>query len=228
MRRRVPLLHIAHRTETLSDCSMRQTIGQTSKEEAPKLCCASEKWNEQIWQLRVDRISRRFVVRSQDGFWSPMPKEYKTRTSKEFSLSGTATDDESPLGPEHTEGPSPQDDVQTPLFSVRMDAHPVPQVTITPEGSGSPREMQQKDLEDVVEGPLCRKLSSSSISSTGSSAVESEDDLLSDSESRSKGLVTLENLVDAGEVSAGWSVEGVVAPLQCFNNNNNIIIIIPW
>lgn len=143
-------------------------------------------------------------MRSRDGFWSPMPKEYKIRTSKEFSLSGTATEEGSPPGPEHTGGSTPRDAVQTPLFSVKMDAQPVPQVTITPEGSGCSREMQQKDWEDVMEGPLRRIPSSSSISSTGSSAVESEDDLLSDNESRSKGLVTLENLVDAGEVSSGW------------------------
>lgn len=153
-----------------------------------------------------------------------MPKEYKTRTSKEFSLSGTATDEGSRLGSEHTGGSPPEDDVQTPLSSVRMDAHPVPQVTITPEGSGCSREMQQKDWEDVMEGPLRRNLSSSSISSTGSSAVESEDDLLSDSESRSKGLVTLENLVDAGEVSTGWSAEGI--KVHVFLHLYSVLIII--
>lgn len=113
------------------------------------------------------------------------------------------------MGSEHSEGSPHQDEEQSPPSPVRMDAHSVPQVTITPEGSGCSREMQQKDWEDVVEGPLRRNLSSSSISSTGSSAVESEDDLLSDSESKSKGLVTLENLVDAGEVRTGWSGEGV-------------------
>lgn len=138
-----------------------------------------------------------------------MPKEYKRRTSKEFSLSGTAADEGSRLGSEHAGGSSHQDEEQTPPSSVRMDAHSVPQVTITPEGSGCSREMQQKDWEDEVKGPLRRNLSSSSISSTGSSAVESEDDLLSDSESKSKGLVTLENLVDAGEVRTGWRGEGV-------------------
>ncbi|XP_003962734.1 inositol-trisphosphate 3-kinase A [Takifugu rubripes] len=133
-----------------------------------------------------------------------MPKEYKRRTSKEFSLSGTAADEGSRLGSEHAGGSSHQDEEQTPPSSVRMDAHSVPQVTITPEGSGCSREMQQKDWEDEVTGPLRRNLSSSSISSTGSSAVESEDDLLSDSESKSKGLVTLENLVDAGESKPPW------------------------
>lgn len=94
-----------------------------------------------------------------------------------------------------------------------MDARPVPQVTITPEGGGSSREIQQKDLEDVVEGPLCRHLSNSSISSTGSSAVESEDDLLSDNESKSKGIITLEHLADAGEVSIGCLQTGVEVTL---------------
>lgn len=89
-----------------------------------------------------------------------------------------------------------------------MDARRVPQVTITPEGGGSSREMQQEDWDDVVEGPLRRKLSNSSISSTGSSAVESEDDLLSDNESKSKGIVTLEHLVDAGEVRKSFCMAG--------------------
>ena len=141
-----------------------------------------------------------------------MPKEYKTRTFQEFSLSGPAADEGSRLGPERTGGVTSI----TPLSWVRMDAHPVPQVTITPEGSGCSREMQQKDWEDVMEGPLRRNLSSSSISSTGSSAVESEDDLLSDSESRSKGLVTLENLVDAGEVSAGVGEAATFMPCCSF------------
>lgn len=82
-----------------------------------------------------------------------------------------------------------------------MGERRVPQVTITPEGGGSSREMQQEDWDDAVDGSLRRKLSNSSISSTGSSVVESEDDLLSDNESKSKGIVTLEHLVDTGEVS---------------------------
>ena len=75
----------------------------------------------------------------------------------------------------------------------------VPQVTITPEGCGASRELQQGDWDEVVEGPLRRKLSNSSISSTSSSVAESEDDILSDGES--KGIVTLEHLVESGEVS---------------------------
>ncbi|KAK0133725.1 Inositol-trisphosphate 3-kinase A [Merluccius polli] len=78
----------------------------------------------------------------------------------------------------------------------------VPQVTITPEGCGASREMQQGDWDEVVEGPLRRKLSNSSISSTSSSVAESEDDILSDGES--KGIVTLEHLVESGEQTKAW------------------------
>lgn len=221
-----PSPQCAQDRDAVRRCSVRQTIGQTSKEEVPKVGCASQKRNEQIWHLKVVRIPRRFVVRIQDGFWSPMPKEYKRRTSKEFSLSGTAADEGSRLGSEHAGGSSHHDEEQTPPSSVRMDAHSVPQVTITPEGSGCSREMQQKDWEEEVKGPLRRNLSSSSISSTGSSAVESEDDLLSDSESKSKGLVTLENLVDAGEVRTGWSGEGVQVKVNAHLRSCDILLLV--
>ena len=89
-----------------------------------------------------------------------------------------------------------------------MDARRVPQVTITPEGGGSSREMQQEDWDDAVDGTLRRKLSNSSISSNGSSVAESEDDLLSDNESKSKGIITLEHLVDSGEVRDNRSITG--------------------
>lgn len=128
-----------------------------------------------------------------------MPKECRRRTSKD-GLSGTVPDEASHWERRTAGRRSHQNAAH---IAVTMDARPVPQVTITPEGGGSSREIQQKDLEDVVEGPLSRHLSNSSISSTGSSAVESEDDLLSDNESKSKGIVTLEHLVDAGEVSIG-------------------------
>ncbi|XP_061824365.1 inositol-trisphosphate 3-kinase A isoform X2 [Nerophis lumbriciformis] len=92
-----------------------------------------------------------------------------------------------------------------------MDAHRVPQVTITPEGGGSSREMQQEDWgENPVDGALRRKLSTSSVSSTGSSAVESEDDLLSDSESKSRGIITLEHLADTGENKPWWKLKTIV------------------
>uniref|UniRef100_A0A672RDF4 Kinase n=1 Tax=Sinocyclocheilus grahami TaxID=75366 RepID=A0A672RDF4_SINGR len=79
----------------------------------------------------------------------------------------------------------------------------VPQVTITSDGDS--REITEEDLEEEVNGRLRRKLSNSSISSNGSSTAfdESEDDFLSDNETKSKGIVTLEHLgdsVDSGEV----------------------------
>ncbi|XP_012682232.1 inositol-trisphosphate 3-kinase A [Clupea harengus] len=81
----------------------------------------------------------------------------------------------------------------------------VPQVTITPEGDACPREMKLEDWDEVNE-TLRRKLSNSSISSTGSSTVfeESEDDILSDNETKSRGIVTLEQLVDTGEHTKPW------------------------
>lgn len=142
-----------------------------------------------------------------------MPKECRRQTSKDVGLSGTAQDERS-RSERGTAGrlsktcddriPNvaqifPSSATEPPSV---MDAPSVPQVTITPEGGGSSREMQQEDWGDVSDaGILRRKLSNSSISSTGSSAVESEDDLLSDNESKSKGIVTLEHLVDTGEVS---------------------------
>ncbi|XP_034051032.1 inositol-trisphosphate 3-kinase A, partial [Thalassophryne amazonica] len=91
-----------------------------------------------------------------------------------------------------------------------MDELQVPQVTITPEEGDSSREVQQEEYSDAADCNLQRKLSNSSISSTGSSAVESEDDLLSDNESRSKGIVTLEHLVDTGECKPWWKLKTVV------------------
>nr|XP_061798029.1 inositol-trisphosphate 3-kinase A-like [Nerophis lumbriciformis] len=87
-----------------------------------------------------------------------------------------------------------------------METPRVPQVTITPDGSGFSRAMQQEDWGqgETGDGSLSRKLSTSSVSSTGSSAVESEDDLLSDNESKSKGIVTLEPLLDTGEQHKPW------------------------
>ncbi|XP_006643125.2 inositol-trisphosphate 3-kinase A [Lepisosteus oculatus] len=85
-----------------------------------------------------------------------------------------------------------------------LNNHRVPQVTITPEGGGCPREMQEEDWGDV-NGPLRRKLSNSSLSSTGSSVFEeSEDDILSDNETKSKGIVTLEPVEDTG-INRPWS-----------------------
>lgn len=137
-----------------------------------------------------------------------MPKEYRRRASKDLKVTGSASAEGSRLPTSAAETSSIVRDAARMSVSCEseppavMDGRPVPQVTITPEGGGSSREMQQEDMEEMVDGPLRRKLSNSSISSTSSSAVESEDDLLSDNESKSKGIVTLEQLVDAGEVSA--------------------------
>lgn len=139
-----------------------------------------------------------------------MPKECRRKTSKDFGLSAI---NEGSRSERRAAGKSSQicDELLQRAAHIApssatgaptvMDARRVPQVTITPEAGGSSREMQQEDWDDVVDGALRRKLSNSSISSTGSSAVESEDDLLSDNESKSKGIITLEHLVDTGEVS---------------------------
>uniref|UniRef100_A0A8D3DQ23 Kinase n=1 Tax=Scophthalmus maximus TaxID=52904 RepID=A0A8D3DQ23_SCOMX len=127
-----------------------------------------------------------------------MPKGSKRKTSKDVGLPGTASTNAG----SRLEGRTSAKCQQV-CDELLQDAAPVPPspVTITPEGGGSSREMQQEDWEDAADGALRRKLSNSSISSTGSSAVESEDDLLSDNESKSKGIITLEHLVDTGEVS---------------------------
>lgn len=141
-----------------------------------------------------------------------MPKECRRQSAKDLRLS-VASPAEGPR-PERRAARSPSPVCDDPARNALgpplvMDARAVPQVTITPEVGGSSREMQQEDWDDVVDGPLRRHLSNSSISSAGSSAVESEDDLLSDSESKSKGIVTLEHLVDAGEVSRGCCAESI-------------------
>ncbi|KAM4723287.1 inositol-trisphosphate 3-kinase A [Anableps anableps] len=141
-----------------------------------------------------------------------MPKECRRKPSKDFGLSGAGLSDGGRVE-RRTAGRSSQVCAELiqkaalvtapPAAPALMDAPMVPQVTITSEVGGSSREIQQEDLDGVVDGTLCRKLSNSSISSNGSSAVESEDDLLSDTETKSKGLVTLEHLVCAGE-SKPW------------------------
>ncbi|XP_029972747.1 inositol-trisphosphate 3-kinase A isoform X2 [Salarias fasciatus] len=149
-----------------------------------------------------------------------MPKECRRRTSKDLGLPGTGlgegcrperraagkqTCEELELLHSAAERAQPSG-----AAAAAMDAPRVPQVTITPEGGGSSREMQQEDWGDAVDGTLRRKLSNSSISSTGSSVAESEDDLLSDTESRSKGLVTLEHLLDAGDIKPWWKLKTIV------------------
>ncbi|KAG7509635.1 inositol-trisphosphate 3-kinase A [Solea senegalensis] len=151
-----------------------------------------------------------------------MPKEYRRKTSKDSGLPGTGVN-EGLRSERRTVVKSSQicDELRQKAAQVSpssataaptvMDARrPVPQVTITPEGGGCSREMQQEDWDDAVDGTLRRKLSNSSISSTGSSVVESEDDLLSDNESKSKGIVTLEHLVDTGESKPWWKLKTIV------------------
>ncbi|KAM6912668.1 inositol-trisphosphate 3-kinase A [Xenentodon cancila] len=148
-----------------------------------------------------------------------MPKESRRRSSKDFGLS-RAGPIEGGRFERRAAGKSgqvcdelKQKDAPVAASSTApavMDAPRVPQVTITPEGGGCPREIQQEDWDDAVNGSLRRKLSNSSISSTGSSAVESEDDLLSDTESKSKGIVTLEQYVDTGESKSWWKLKTYV------------------
>lgn len=135
-----------------------------------------------------------------------MPKQQRRRTSKEAVGINTAAADVKVLRGKPAEicnelqsdTPAASDSASPCAAGVTEEARlRVPQVTITPEGCGASRELQQGDWDE--EGALRRKLSNSSISSTGSSAVESEDDILSDSES--KGIVTLEHLVESSEVS---------------------------
>ncbi|XP_071760343.1 inositol-trisphosphate 3-kinase A isoform X2 [Centroberyx gerrardi] len=150
-----------------------------------------------------------------------MPKESRRKTSKEAGLSGTGLN-EGCRSERKAVGKSPQicDELIQKAAQVApgsatgapavMEVRRVPQVTITPEGGGCSREMQQEDWDDVVDGALRRKLSNSSISSTGSSVVESEDDILSDNETKSKGIITLEHLVDAGDSKPWWKLKTIV------------------
>ncbi|CAG5866465.1 unnamed protein product [Menidia menidia] len=135
-----------------------------------------------------------------------MPKEGRRKSSKD--LGAGANERGKTERRVAAKSPQSSDEVAEEAAEVApsavMDAPRVPQVTITPEDGGSSREIQQEDWDDAVECSLRRKLSSSSISSTGSSAVESEDDLLSDNESQSKGIITLEHLVDPGEQIKPW------------------------
>lgn len=137
---------------------------------------------------------------------APMPKESRRKSSKDLSVAG------------HSEGLRPDRRHHEP-HGPSMN---VPQVTITgaPEQDGSSRELPQEDWGRAVDGALRRKLSSSSISSTGSSAVESEDDLLSDSESsRSRGIVTLEQL---GDVKPWWKLKTIVQSPFSFSQRRKL------
>lgn len=140
-----------------------------------------------------------------------MPKGWRRKSSKDSEDSLTGQNEGSHVEEGRAAGKASEaadDLIQKAARSVppsaraappAMDASRVPQVTITAEGGCSSREVKHDDWDDAVDGTLRRKLSNSSISSTGSSTVESEDDLLSDTESN--GIITLEPLVDTGEVS---------------------------
>lgn len=106
-------------------------------------------------------------------------------------------------------------DERLPMASAR----PVPQVTVTAVESSDARELEYEELEALNGGvPLRRKLSTSSVSSTGSSVVleESEDDVLSDNETKSKGIVTLEHVGDGGEVGHCVLREYIQTKLKLF------------
>ena len=98
----------------------------------------------------------------------------------------------------------------------------IPQLTVTaeepdvPPASPGPPEPEGSWLPAVGSSHLQqpRRLSTSSLSSTGSSSLpeDSEDDLLSDSESRSRGNVQLEAGEDVGQVrAAGRGRSGAAA-----------------
>lgn len=96
----------------------------------------------------------------------------------------------------------------------------IPQLTVTaeepdvPPASPGPPEPEGGWLPAVGSSHLQqpRRLSTSSLSSTGSSSMpeDSEDDLLSDSESRSRGNVQLEAGEDVGQVRAAGAGPGAV------------------
>ncbi|XP_023684006.1 inositol-trisphosphate 3-kinase A [Paramormyrops kingsleyae] len=117
--------------------------------------------------------------------------------------------------PEISNGVSPTTELANPMVETATIASNedlncrvgcVPQVTITPEEGDGPREFQEDDWNDL-DGPLRRKQSNSSVSSAGSSTVleESEDDILSDNETKSKGIVTLEPVEDSTTQNRSWS-----------------------
>lgn len=171
----------------------------------PENVWAPRKWNDQI-----SRLNRTSPPRPT----SSMPKESRRKSSHDFGHSRTGANEgggrRGPSAKQTAQGYDERALKGAPAPAAVMDASRVPQVTITPEGGGSSREIPQEDW-DVVESNLRRKLSTSSISSTGSSAVESEDDLLSDNESKSKGIVTLEQL-DGGEVSPKHTEKRLLCP----------------
>ncbi|XP_072314200.1 inositol-trisphosphate 3-kinase A [Eucyclogobius newberryi] len=95
------------------------------------------------------------------------------------------------------------------IYEPHAPSMAIPQVTVTPE-HGLSLEVPQEDRGPPLDGTLHRTRSCTSISSTGSSALESEDDLHSDSESKSRGIVTLEQVGDPCEVKQWSKLKGFV------------------
>lgn len=91
----------------------------------------------------------------------------------------------------------------------------IPQLTVTPEEDGeeaqrSPAGVPRAEPDGAwLTTDSSRRLSTSSLSSTGSSSLfeDSEDDLLSDTEGRSQGIVHLEHGDDTHQVPLGAGVE---------------------
>ncbi|CDQ68694.1 unnamed protein product [Oncorhynchus mykiss] len=151
----------------------------------------------------------------------PKEREKRRKTSKEAGLSGAGIGEgfckerrTSCKASENCDELCQMTEVRLPEVnavlaqSSMMEVRRVPQVTITPDG-GCSQEMEQEDWADV-DGPLRRNMSNSSISSTGSS-IESEDDILSDNEKKSKGNITLEHLCEhTGESIPWWTLKNIV------------------
>nr|ACN11262.1 Inositol-trisphosphate 3-kinase A [Salmo salar] len=151
----------------------------------------------------------------------PKEREKRRKTSKEAGLSGAGIGEgfckerrTSCKASENCDELCHMTEVRIPEVnavlaqSSMMEVLRVPQVTITPDG-GCSQEIEQEDWADV-DGPLRRNMSNSSISSAGSS-IESEDDILSDNEKRSKGNITLEHLCEhTGESIPWWTLKNIV------------------
>uniref|UniRef100_A0A4W5MMJ1 Kinase n=1 Tax=Hucho hucho TaxID=62062 RepID=A0A4W5MMJ1_9TELE len=151
----------------------------------------------------------------------PKEREKRRKTSKEAGLSGAGIGEgfckeriTSCKASENCDELCQVTEVRLPEVnavlaqSSMMEVFRVPQVTITPDG-GCSQEIEQEDWADV-DGPLRRNMSNSSISSTGSS-IESEDDILSDNEKKSKGNITLEHLCEhTGESIPWWTLKNIV------------------
>ncbi|XP_066469355.1 inositol-trisphosphate 3-kinase A [Tiliqua scincoides] len=94
----------------------------------------------------------------------------------------------------------------------------IPRLTVTPEEDGPAERSpvgrrQQEGAWLSADGALPpRRLSTSSLSSTGSSSLfeDSEDDLLSDSEGRSQGIVHLEHAEDSHQKKAWQTIKTIV------------------